>query len=671
MPNRLARSTSPYLRQHQDNPVDWYEWGEEAFAEARRRDVPLLLSVGYSSCHWCHVMAHESFEDPDTAAVMNELFVNVKVDREERPDVDAIYMEAVQAMTGQGGWPMTVWITPDARPFFAGTYFPATDMGRMPAFRTVMGAVADAWRNRRSDVLSQADQLTEAVSRSLPPGQTMPGEEALRAAYRTLEESFDETAGGFGGAPKFPQEPTLELLLRILSEPWAPRAGAMLSHTLHEMASGGIYDQVGGGFARYSVDAGWTVPHFEKMLYTNAQLARLYAWAWREVGDERFRRVAEETLEYLRRDLRHPDGGFFSAEDADSDGVEGTFYVWSEGEFLETTGDDALVAASHHGVTAQGNFEGANVLTVARPVAELAADLGRSEDEVSAALARARNRLFERRQTRNRPGLDHKVVASWNGLALRAFAEAGATLGRPDLLDDARACARFVLDRLRGPDGGLLRSWSEGEAKITGFLEDHASMAMGLFALYQATGELEWYRHAETLTRRIPEAFLDPDGGFFTTADDAEPLLKRPKDQMDNPLPSGNSLAAEALLTLSLYTGEAALRHLAETTVQAGGAIIEQYPSAAGHLAAVLHSMLRGTREVAIVGPDAHHFSRVASERYRPHVVVAASVDGSGADAIPLLADRPPTSATRAFVCQDFVCDLPVDSEEELRDRLG
>ena len=674
MPNRLAGSTSPYLLQHRDNPVDWFEWGEEAFAEARRRQVPILLSVGYSACHWCHVMAHESFEDPGTAALMNELFVNVKVDREERPDVDSVYMEAVQATTGRGGWPMTVWLTPEGRPFYAGTYFPREDHHGMPSFTRVIRAVAEAWDGRREAVVEQADRLTEAISRTIPAADAPPGGDALAAAYRDLEGRFDPVHGGLGRAPKFPQQPVLEFLLRAHEEPWAPRALSMVGLTLEAMADGGIHDQLGGGFARYSVDARWLVPHFEKMLYDNAQLARLYLWAWVETGRDRFRQVAESTLGYLRRDLRHPDGGFFSAEDADSEGVEGKFYVWSRDEVIAVAGpDDGPIAADHWGVTEEGNFEGASILHVARVVEDVAAAHGAGEVEARQAIERARLRLFDHRQSRVRPGLDGKVIAAWNGLAIRAFAEAAAVLGRPDYLDAARSAARFVLERLDAGNGRLRRSWASGRAgSVTGFLDDHAAMAVGLFSLYAASGEVEWYEAAERLTVAVREHFTDPDGGFFTTAADAGALVKRPKDQMDNPHPSGNSLAAEALLLLSLYTGDAHHRSEAERAIAAGAAMIERYPSAVGHLLSVLHALHRGPREVAISGTHPEQLATVVWERFRPHVALALDEPRDSVDpAVPLLAGRRFAGPGRAFVCEGHVCELPVDDPADLRRLLS
>ncbi len=670
MVNRLAASTSPYLRQHRDNPVDWYEWGEEAFAAARERDVPILLSVGYSACHWCHVMAHESFEDEATAEVMNRRFVNVKVDREERPDVDAVYMEAVQAMTGRGGWPMTVWLTSDGEPFYAGTYFPNRPRGQMPTFGSVIEAITDAWENRRHEIAEQAGRLTETISRRIPVGGTFPGREVLESAYRALEAAFDPVDSGFGTAPKFPQQPVLEFLLRIAHESWAPRAAEMLGATLVAMARGGIYDQLGGGFARYSTDSTWLVPHFEKMLYDNAQLARIYLWAWRELGSPEFAAIAEETLEYLRTDLRHPEGGFFSAEDADSEGEEGRYYVWSAQEVSDVVGtDDLEVALLAFGVTDAGNFEGTNVLHVARTATEVAELTGRTADDVKASLDRARAALLAARGNRVRPGLDHKVVASWNGIAIRAFAEAGVTMDRPDLVEDARSCARFILDRMTNDDGRVLRSWSQGEARIVGFLEDHASMAVGLFTLYQATGEIEWFEAAARITRLIPELFADPDGGFFTTAVDAEALVKRPKDQLDNPLPSGNSLAAEALMWLGMFTGDPAPADAARATVSAGAVLMERYPAGVGHLAAVLASMYHGLREVAVAGPDPDRFVEAFWSRYRPHAVLAVTADGR--EDIPLLVGRWTGEQTSAFVCEGFTCNLPMTDPDEMAGQIG
>jgi uncharacterized protein YyaL (SSP411 family) len=671
MANRLADSTSPYLFQHADNPVEWYPWSEEVFEKARAEDKPILLSVGYSSCHWCHVMAHESFEDAETARLMNELFVNVKVDREERPDVDAIYMEAVHALTGHGGWPMTVFLTPEGKPFFAGTYFPKDERPGLPSFQRVLTAIAETWQQSRGDIERQASKVVETIARRLEPASALPGRAELERAYLHVQQSFDPEHGGFGTAPKFPQEPTLEFLLRSAGEEWAPDAEWLVGHTLEHMARGGIYDHVGGGFARYSVDQAWLIPHFEKMLYDNAQLARLYVRAWQVLDTDRFRWVAIETLEYLLRDLRHPEGGLYSAEDADSEGREGKFYVWSVDEFREVVGpDDAPVAEAYFGVTEAGNFEGANHLHEAAPIDEVAESLGIEPAEAKAAIERAKAGLFDQRCHRIRPGLDDKVVTSWNGLALRALADAGAVLGDEEYLEAGRANARFVLANLVGPGGRLMRSWRQGKTSVPGFLDDYASYAVGLFALYQATGELEWYRQGMKLVEEFIGLFEDPDGGFFSTGHDAEELVTRPKDQMDNPLPSGNSLAAEALLMAWLYTGEDRYRSRAEATIRAGGRLIDAYPTAVGHLLSVVHAMAKPPKEVAITGPEAHDLAGAVWERFLPHIALAIDLDGSAARAVPILEDRYQSDRTLAYVCENFVCQVPVETKEELRARL-
>ncbi len=655
VPNRLADATSPYLLQHKDNPVDWQEWGDDAFQEARDRDQPILLSVGYSACHWCHVMAHESFEDEALAAEMNRLFVNVKVDREERPDVDSVYMEAVQAMTGHGGWPMTVWLTPDGRPFYAGTYFPPDDRQGMPSFRRVIDSVSDAWINRRDEVLEQSARLTEAISRTIPVTEDLPSEEVLAAAHRQIAASFDPINGGFGTAPKFPQQPTLEFLLRTHREAWAETGPEMLRRTLDEMADGGIHDQLGGGFARYSVDNQWLVPHFEKMLYDNAQLARIYLWAGIELDEPRFVEVARSTLEYLLRELRHPDGGFYSAEDADSEGVEGKFYVWTIDQLEEVLGvEDAAEAARFFGASRHGNFEGSNILY--RPTAEPWSD----------RIESIRERLLGARGSRIRPGLDDKVVTSWNGLALRALAEAGAALGDDGYLKTAVACGRFLTSHLI-VDDQVMRSWRQGRARVAGFLEDYAALAVGLFTLYAATGDATWYQAAETLAMSIPSRFGDPSGGLYDTAGDAEALIKRPKDPVDNPLPSGNAMAAEALFLLSAYTGADRWRQSAVDVLRSSAVLADRYPSMVGHHLSVLHSLRTG-RELAVVGPKPAPLTAVYWERFRPQVVLA-SADAAD-DRVPLLEERGAGGITLAYLCEGHVCNLPTDDPKVLREQL-
>ncbi len=664
MPNRLAESTSPYLRQHADNPVDWWEWGEEPFTEARHRDVPVLLSVGYAACHWCHVMAHESFEDDATAEIMNRDFVNVKVDREERPDVDAVYMEAVQALTGRGGWPMTVWLTPEREPFFAGTYFPKEDRHGIASFTRVLESITRAWRDDRDTITDQAGKLTEAISREIPAGD-MPTEETIRRAYDQVIGSADPINGGFGTAPKFPQPPILEFLMRVADRPWADRAKPVLRQALIRMARGGIYDHVIGGFARYSVDESWLVPHFEKMLYDNAQLARIYLRAGQVLADPSLWTITDEVIAYMNDHLRHPDGGYYSAQDADSEGEEGKFAVFDHREFVEVTGQDSEIAARVFGVTERGNFEGKNILHRAASHAEVAESLGLGVDAVDAAVGRAIEALAEARSRRAQPLLDDKVVTSWNGLAIRALAEAGAVLGNDEHIESARACARFVLDRLVDDGGRLLRSWSQGKASTPGFLEDYGAMTTGLLALYQATGEFEWYGSAKRLISDAIDLFTDESGGaMFSTGRDAEALITRKKDQMDNPLPSGNSLMGEALMMLSAYEGEGAMTAASDEVIAAGGLLVDRYPSAVGHLLAVSVSRLSGVKEVAIVGPDAHQLADAVWGGFHPDVALAVSV--TDATPIPLLEGRWAEGSTLAYVCRDFVCDRPVNTASAL-----
>jgi len=652
MPNRLASATSPYLLQHKDNPVDWWEWGEAAFAAARERDVPVLLSVGYAACHWCHVMAHESFEDETTASVMNERFVNIKVDREERPDVDSIYMEAVQAMTGQGGWPMTVWIDHHGRPFFAGTYFPKEARHGMATFSQVIDAVWTAWKDRREEVAEQAENLVAAISREIPGGD-VPGGDDLEKAYNQIQAGFDPVHGGFGGAPKFPQQPVLEFLLRVCDEPWAPDAKDMVAKTLDEMAAGGIHDQIGGGFARYSVDSRWLVPHFEKMLYDNAQLARLYLWSGVELDRDDFVEVARSTLDYMLRDLRHADGGFFSSEDADSEGVEGKFYVWDRDEIRAVLGEHAEEVMTYYGVTEMGNFEGANILNVVG-------------DRPPTDLGEAKASLLEARSTRARPGLDDKVIASWNGLAIRALAEAGAVLDDDRYLRHAHEAAVFVTERLV-VDGRLMRSWRDGRTSVPGFLDDHAGLAVGLFTLFAATGEERWYDQAMTLVHQL-DKFHRPEGGFHSTSSDSGDLVKRPTDLTDNPLPSGNALAAEALLLAGLYTGGSRWRELCSSALGSIALFADRFPSMVGHHLAVAHSARDG-RELAIVGPNWQDLAVVYWSRYRPGIALAPSATGS--TMVPLLEGRLAGSAPMAYVCRGFVCDLPTSDRDVLADLLG
>ena len=661
--NRLADEASPYLRQHRHNPVDWYPWGPEAFAAAAQRDRPVLLSVGYSSCHWCHVMAHESFEDPDTAAVMNELFVNVKVDREERPDVDAVYMDSVQALTGRGGWPMTVFLTPDGKPFYGGTYYPDRPRGGMASFRQVMAAVDDAWQNRRSDVAAQASQLTELIERTgraVAAGEGPPGAEALDRAAAQIKASFDPAWGGFGGAPKFPAAMTLASALRLHRRTGDPELLGVVTTSLDAMAAGGIYDHLGGGFARYSVDQRWLVPHFEKMLYDNALLARAYLHAWLVTGNPAYRQVLDETIGYVLRDLRHPDGGFYSAEDADSEGVEGKFYVWSRAELAAVAGQGAAEAAEWWGVTEAGNFEGANILH--RPVR---GDLARPP-----AVEAARLGLFERREQRVRPGLDDKVLAEWNALMLAALCEAAAATGNPEWADAASANGEFLTAALRRDDGRWLRSWQAGGdgreagARHLACAHDYGALTGAFVALAELTGQARWIEEARAAADGLIELFWDDEsGGVYTTGADAEALVTRPKDLMDNATPSAQSSAAVALLRLGALTGAAGYAERAEAVLSLLGAAACQHPTAFGHLLEAVDMHAGGLDEIVVVG-DRPDLVAEARSRYRPNSVLAWGEPYPS----PLWAGRQPGFA---YVCRQYTCQTPAATPAELAKHLS
>ncbi len=661
MPNRLEFASSPYLRQHAGNPVDWWEWGDGAFSEAAATGRPLLLSVGYATCHWCHVMAHESFEDPDPAAVMNRLFVNVKVDREERPDVDRIYMEAVQAMSGQGGWPMTVFLTPAGEPFFAGTYFPRERRGAYPSFREVMAAVDDAWRNRRDAVAEQAERLTTAVRARVPAGDAVPGAAVVRDAVAALHERFDAVNGGFGSAPKFPQAPDLELLLRVvaLGLDHDGTAAAMLRLTLDRMAAGGIYDHLGGGFSRYSVDAGWRVPHFEKMLYDNALLSRVYLRSWQVFGDPGHRAFATETLDYMLDRLGDPAGGLYSGEDADSEGVEGRYYVWEWDDLAAAAGDDLALAAAAYGATPEGKFEGATVLNRSRP--------WEGDTERLEAL---RRRLLSHREDRVRPSLDDKVVTAWNGFALRSLAEAGRILDEPRYLGAAQRLAGFLVGEVL-VDGRLARTWREGRRGPDGYCDDYAAVAIGLLALYAATGDAVWFSHARDLVTTAAAEFTDPDGGFYSTASGTPLLIARPRNLFDNPTPSDNTLMAEALQMLLGYTGDGHWASLLEGTYCGAARLMERHPSAVGGMVGVLAAGLDGPDEVAVVGDTASRrpLEDVVWETFRPGCVLAAAPAPDGI--VPLLDHRSAApEGALAYVCRDFLCELPVSDPAALRASL-
>jgi uncharacterized protein len=675
-PNRLIDETSPYLLQHAHNPVDWYPWGEEALARARSEDRPILLSVGYAACHWCHVMERESFEDPDTAALMNERFVNVKVDREERPDVDAIYMDAVQAMSGHGGWPMTVFLTPDGEPFFAGTYFPPEDRHGMPGFRRVLEAISEAWRERRDEARTQARRVVEAIGRTgqLRASADPLSEDVLRGAFSTLVRAFDPEWGGFGGAPKFPQPMTVEFLLRCHLRGYEG-ALQMAEVTLDRMANGGIHDQVGGGFHRYAVDGRWHVPHFEKMLYDNAQLARLYARAWLLTGTDRYRAVATSTLDYLLRELRHPGGGFWSSQDADSEGIEGKFFVWSHDELVEVGGE---AVASYLGAVPEGNWEGTNVLWTPLPAHLVAAEEGIDEEELLARVDAARAELFARRERRVRPATDDKVLAGWNGLAISAFAEAGRAYGEDRYTEAAVDAAAFVLSNLRRDDGRLLRAWRDGRTGGPAYVDDHALLATAFLDLYETTFDLRWFVEASRLIDTMLELFADAErGGFFQTGSDAEDLVVRPKEMYDNALPSGNSAAAEVLQRLALLTGESRYERAGADALRLVRGMMERAPTGFGHALGALDLYVSAAKEVAIVGdPSADDTRRLVEEvwrRFQPNRVLAvAAPDDDATRTVPLLADRPQVDGrATAYVCERFVCQRPVTDPSDLAELLA
>jgi hypothetical protein len=625
--NQLAQATSPYLLQHSDNPVDWYEWGPEALERARAEDKPILLSIGYAACHWCHVMAHESFEDEETAALMNERFVNVKVDREERPDLDSLYMDAVVAMTGHGGWPMTVFLLPSGEPFLGGTYFPPEPRHGLPSFRQVLVAVSDAYRERRGDVAQQADALVEALRQSAavrPSGEPLT-ESLLGEAVRGLERQFDPEWGGFGGAPKFPPASVLEFLLRMHVR-GNPDALAMVTTTLDGMAAGGMYDLLGGGFHRYSVDERWLVPHFEKMLYDNALLAPAYLHAWVVTGKERYREVAEETIDYMLRELRLPEGGFASAQDADTEGVEGLTFTWTADEGIP----GELLEPFEHG----------------RSILR-----GALDEEL-------KRRLFEVRERRPKPLRDDKAIAAWNGLALAALAEAGRRLDRPELLDAGRELAEFLLGPLSDENGRLHRSWRAGRASNPGYLEDYADVANGLYELHVATGELRWLREANRLARLAVELFADEEkGGFFLSPADGERLVARKKEFDDHPTPSGNSMLAFVLLRLGRIWGDDELEREAAGVFRLIRDALPRAPSAFGHALSALDLYLAPPRELAVIGMPEEEIAKAALAGFDPNAVVAFGP----ADDVPLLAGKDFVDGRAAlYVCERFACQAPV-----------
>jgi len=677
--NHLISETSPYLLQHAHNPVDWYPWGEAALTKARGENKPILLSIGYSACHWCHVMEHESFENEAIAALMNENFVNIKVDREERPDLDQIYMNAVQMMTGQGGWPMTMFLTPDGVPFYGGTYFPPSDRYNMPGFPRILASVAEAFRSQPDQVASTATAMLGELRRVglAEQSREVLTEEILDSAFRRISANYDRTNGGFGGAPKFPPAMNLEFFLHRHYRKGSPEALEMVEHTTRRMAEGGMYDQLGGGFHRYSVDAKWLVPHFEKMLYDNALLARMYLHLYQVTKDPAARRIAEETLDYVAREMTDAGGGFYSSQDADSEGEEGKFFVWSRQEILDVLGErDGNLFCDFFDVTESGNFEGQNILHINASITDTAARNKVSAEDLQAIIDSGRQKLFARREQRVKPGRDQKVLTAWNGLMLAGFAEASAILERPDYREVAEANAHFLLSHLRS-DGLLLRTYKDGEAKLNAYLEDYACLIDGLISLYEATGELTWIESAVALADKMIEQFWDDsEGGFFFTGKSHETLIVRSKEFMDNATPSGNSIAALSLLKLNLLTANHDYRRRATAVLRLLADQIRRYPSAFGFALSALDFYLDSPLEVVIVGssdPQMDELLRTVWMTYVPNRVIATCQKNheQAAALVPLFMDRD-TLATEptAFVCRASTCQRPAKTSTDLLNQL-
>ncbi|MBZ0276176.1 MAG: thioredoxin domain-containing protein [Anaerolineae bacterium] len=677
--NRLQYETSPYLRQHAENPVDWYPWGEEAFAKARQEDKPILLSIGYSACHWCHVMAHESFEHEPTAQMMNSLFVNIKVDREERPDVDDIYMQAVQALTGGGGWPMTVFLTPQGKPFYGGTYFPREPRHQIPAFRQVLAGVAEAYQNRRQAVEEAAANLTQALDREalgIGGASSALNRNLVDTASGMMSRGFDRTYGGLGGAPKFPQPMNLEYLLRSYHRTGDSALLDLVTFTLQKMARGGIYDQVGGGFHRYSVDAIWLVPHFEKMLYDNAQLSRVYLHAWQITRDPFYRRIAEEIYDYILREMTNPEGGFYSTTDADSEGEEGKFFIWSKTELEHILGEDARIAIEYWGVSASGNFEGHNILNIPNDDDTVAKRLGIAPETLHEKITVIKKTLYAEREKRVHPGLDDKILTAWNGMMLASLAEAARVLGRDDYRAVVVKNAEFLLRSLTTADGRLLRTHKDGVSKLNGYLEDYANLIDGLLELYQTTFDEHWFSEARRLADVVLERFAAADGGFFDTSDDHETLIVRPRSMQDSATPSGSSMIAKQLLRLAAYTGEGRYEQAARGALSLLTEALRQYPQAFGEALSAADMLVNGLDEVAIVGtadhPQTADLLQAVRADYRPNTIVAlAEHDVSDQATIPLLSHRTLRDGQpTVYVCRSFACANPVHTADEMRELL-
>jgi uncharacterized protein YyaL (SSP411 family) len=667
MPNRLANETSPYLLQHAHNPVDWYPWGDEAFAKARAEDKPLFLSIGYSACHWCHVMERESFENEELAAILNEKFVSIKVDREERPDVDSIYMEAVQMMTGHGGWPMSMFLTPAGAPFYAGTYFPPDDRHGMPGFRRVLEHVAEAYRLRRTDVEAASAEVVRSLSTVKFQGGGSLERDALDRAAARIAQGYDAANGGFGGAPKFPPSMTLDFLMQVAWRNQDARLDEIITHTLTKMARGGMYDQIGGGFHRYSTDAHWLVPHFEKMLYDNALLARLYTRAWQYKKDPFFARIAHEILGFVQREMTSPDGGFYATQDADSEGVEGKFYVWSRAEVMSLLGDvEGRIFCALYDITDRGNWEGNNIPNVPRDPESVAADHSITIDQLADIAARGKCKLYGARAQRVWPARDEKILAGWNGWMLAAFAEAAIAFDRDSYRDVVRKNADFLMTRINA-NGRLMRT-----PKIAGLLEDYSGVTWGLALAYEATHERKYLDAARSLADQILDRFTDTqNGGFFDTPTDHETLITRPKDLFDNATPSGNSVTADVLLRLAILFGEERYAEAATKTIAAIAPLAERYPTGFGLLLGAAEWRAGQPKEIVITGatddPSFRALRKVVGEEYLPHRVLVAG-DGSGD--LPLMKNRP-ADRVMAYVCEAYACMEPTADPDRLRALLA
>jgi uncharacterized protein YyaL (SSP411 family) len=682
--NRLIHESSPYLSHHSHNPVDWYPWGEEAFARARREDKPILLSIGYRACHWCSVMARESFEDEAIAQLMNDNFINIKVDREERPDLDAIYMNAVQMMTGSGGWPMTVFLTPDGKPFYGGTYFPPVDRHGMPGFPRVLISVAEAYRERRDEIESSAEGMLgelNRLDRIVAPKEGLEGElnyEVADHAANHLLRARDPVHGGFGNKPKFPPSMALEFLLRQYHRTKDAGALDVVELTLNKMARGGIYDQLGGGFHRYSVDEKWLAPHFEKMLYDNALLSRIYTEAFLATGAEFYKRIAVETLDYVAREMTDKDGGFYSTQDADSEGEEGKFFVWTPEEVTALLGEeDARLFNRYFDVSEMGNFEGHNILHVDEDIDVIARLMRVSQERLAEAVERGKRILFDAREKRVKPYRDEKILTAWNGLMMRSFAEASRAFDRKDYLELAVRNADFLLTKLRH-DGRLLRTYKDGQSKLNGYLEDYSYVIDGLLALYEASFDPRWFEEARALAETMVAQFWDAEaGGFFFTSADHESLITRTKDFYDNAIPSGNSVAASALTRLSLLTGEDRYRRMAETILRLVKPAMMRAPSAFGRMLSALDLFLASPYEIAIIGaPEALETRAMVDlvfKRYLPNKVVAFApeADSKASQTVKLLEGRGRIDGkTTAYVCRNFYCEAPQTRAEGLAEAL-